>query len=61
MRLFAEVSKNAFKRLGVAELGRLQLLVKAHDYAYGRKAARSKKKLLSEINNAIYKAEEEDR
>lgn len=61
VRLLDEVSRRGFKRLGVAELRRLQSLVEARDYAHSRKAARSKKKLLSQINNAIYKAEEEGR
>lgn len=61
VRLLAEVSKSGFKRLSLPELRRLQSLVEEHDYAHSRKAARSKKKLLSQINNAIYKAEEEGR
>lgn len=58
VRLLDEVSRRGLKRLGVAELRRLQSLVEARDYGHSRKAARSKKKLLSQINNAIYKAEE---
>ena len=61
VRLLAEVSKSGFKRLGLAELKRLQSLVEAYDYSHSRRAARSKKKLLTQINNAIYKAEEEGR
>ena len=61
VRLLDEVSRRGFKRLGLADLKRLQSLVEAHDYGHSRRAARSKKKLLSQINNAIYKAEEEGR
>ena len=61
VRLLAEVSKRGFKRLSLAELRRLQSLVEARDYSHSKKAARSKKKILSQINNAIYKAEEEGR
>ncbi len=61
VRLLDEVSRRGFKRLGLADLKRLQSLVEVHDYGHSRRAARSKKKLLSQINNAIYKAEEEGR
>ena len=61
VRLLDEVSRRGFKRLGLADLKRLQSLVEARDYGHSRRAARSKKKLLSQINNAIYKAEEEGR
>lgn len=61
IRLLAEVSRHGLGHLGVGELRRLQSLVGAHDYGHSRKAARSKKRLLSQINGAIYKAEEKGR
>lgn len=61
VRLLAEVSRRGLKHLGLGELKRLQSLVEAHDYGHSRKAARSKKRLLSQINTAIYKAEEGSR
>ena len=61
VRMLAEVSRRGLGHLGVGELRRLQSLVEAHDYGHSRKAARSKKRLLSQINSAIYKAEERGR
>ena len=61
VRLLAEVQRRGLKRMGIEELKRLQALVEAHDYGHNRRATRSKKRLLSQINSAIYKAEEEGR
>ncbi len=51
-------SKHAFNQLSLDELKRLQLLVEKKDYSYSKKAEKSKKKLLRNINARIYELEE---
>ena len=55
IKLLNEISKNKFKNLSLKHLIRLQELVEKKDYSHDRKANRSKKKLLTQINVEIYK------
>ena len=55
IKLLNEISKNKFKNLSLEQLIRLQELVEKKDYSHDRKANRSKKKLLTQINVEIYK------
>ena len=58
IKLLNEVSKNRFKNFSVEQLIRLQELVEKKDYTNQKKAAKSKKKLLSQINVEIYKRDD---
>ena len=55
LKLLSEISKNKFKNLSLEQLKRLQKLVEKKDYTNQKKANKSKKKLLSQINVEIYK------
>ena len=55
IKLLEEVSKNKFKNFTLEQLIRLQELVKKNDYSNEKKANKSKKKLLNQINVEIYK------
>ena len=55
IKLLNEISKNKFKNLSLEQLIRLQELVEKKDYSQDKKANRSKKKLLTQINVEIYK------
>ena len=55
IKLLEEVSKNKYKNFSLEQLIRLQELVEKKDYAHDKKANKSKKKLLSQINVEIYK------
>jgi len=55
IKLLEEVSKNKFKNFTLEQLIRLQELVEKKDYSNQKKANKSKKKLLSQINVEIYK------
>tara|TARA_B100001179_G_scaffold207343_1_gene171796 strand:- start:205 stop:432 length:228 start_codon:yes stop_codon:yes gene_type:complete len=55
IKLLNEVSENKFKNLSLEQLKRLQELVEKKDYTNQKKANKSKKKLLSQINVEIYK------
>ena len=55
IKLLNEVYKNKFKNLSLEQLKRLQELVEKKDYTNQKKANKSKKKLLSQINVEIYK------
>jgi len=55
IKLLEEVSKNKFKNFTLEQLIRLQELVKKKDYSDEKKANKSKKKLLNQINVEIYK------
>ena len=55
IKLLNEVSKNKFKNFSLEQLIRLQELLEKKDYTNQKKAAKSKKKLLSQINVEIYK------
>ena len=55
IKFLEEVSKNKFKNFTLEQLIRLQELVEKKDYSNQKKANKSKKKLLSQINVEIYK------
>ena len=55
IKLLEEVSKNKFKNFTLEQLIRLQELVEKKDYSDEKKANKSKKKLLKQINVEIYK------
>ena len=58
IKLLSEISKNKFKNLSLEQLKRLQKLVEKKDYTNQKKANKSKKKLLSQINVEIYKRDD---
>ena len=58
IKLLNEISKNRFKNFSLEQLIRLQELLEKKDYANQKKAAKSKKKLLSQINVEIYKRDD---
>ena len=58
IKLLEEVSKNKFKNFTLEQLIRLQELVEKKDYSNQKKANKSKKKLLSQINVEIYKRDD---
>ena len=58
INLLNEVSKNKFKNFSLEQLIRLQELVEKKDYTNQKKAAKSKKKLLNQINVEIYKRDD---
>jgi|TARA_B100001750_G_C15328362_1_gene505920 hypothetical protein len=58
IKLLSEVSKNKFKNFSLEQLIRLQELVEKKDYSNQKKANKSKKKLLSQINVEIYKRDD---
>ena len=55
IKLLEEVLKNKFKNFSLEQLIRLQELVEKKDYGHDKKANKSKKKLLAQINVEIYK------
>ena len=55
IKLLEEVLKNKFKNFTLEQLIRLQELVEKKDYSNEKKANKSKKKLLAQINVEIYK------
>ena len=58
IKLLNEISKNRFKYFSLEQLIRLQELLEKKDYTNQKKAAKSKKKLLSQINVEIYKRDD---
>ena len=55
IKFLEEVSKNKFKNFTLEQLIRLQELLEKKDYGHDKKAEKSKKKLLRQINVEIYK------
>ena len=55
IKLLEEVSKKHVKNLSLKQLIRLQELLEKKDYSHEKKANKSKKKLLTQINVEIYK------
>ena len=55
IKFLEEISKNKFKYFTLEQLIRLQELVEKKDYSNEKKANKSKKKLLTQINVEIYK------
>ncbi len=58
IKLLNEVFKNKFKNFSLEQLIRLQELLEKRDYGNQKKADKSKKKLLSQINVEIYKRDD---
>ena len=58
IKLLNEVYKNKFKNFSLEQLIRLQELLEKRDYSNQKKADKSKKKLLSQINVEIYKRDD---
>jgi len=58
VKLLNEVYKNKFKNFSLEQLIRLQELLEKRDYSNQKKADKSKKKLLSQINVEIYKRDD---
>ena len=58
IKLLSEVYKNKFKNFSLEQLIRLQELLEKRDYSNQKKADKSKKKLLSQINVEIYKRDD---
>ena len=58
IKLLEEVYKNKFKNFTLEQLIRLQELVEKKDYSNEKKANKSKKKLLTQINVEIYKRDD---
>ena len=58
IKLLEEVSKKQVKNLSLKQLIRLQELLEKKDYSHEKKANKSKKKLLSQINVEIYKRDD---
>ena len=58
IKLLDEVSKNKFKNFSLEQLIRLQELLEKKDYSHEKKANKSKKKLLKQINVEIYKRDD---
>ena len=58
IKLLNEVKKNKLKNFSLEQLVRLQELLEKKDYSNQKSAAKSKKKLLSQINVEIYKRDD---
>ena len=58
IKLLNEVTKNKLKNFSLEQLVRLQELLEKKDYSDQKKANRSKKKLLKDINVEIYKRDD---
>ena len=58
IKLLNEVLKNKFKNFSLEQLIRLQELLEKKDYTNQKKAEKSKKKLLNQINVEIYKRDD---
>ena len=58
IKLLNEISKNRFKNFSLEQLIRLQELLDKKEYTNQKKAAKSKTKLLRQINVDIYKRDD---
>jgi len=58
VELLNVVANKGLKTLTIDELKKLQILVEKKDYSHNKKAHKSKMKLLTRINVAIYESEE---
>ena len=58
INLLDEVQKNKFNNLTLEQLIRLHELVEKKDYSHEKKANKSKRKLLKEINIEIYRRDD---
>ena len=60
VKLLDEFSKNKLKNFSLEQLIRLQELLEKKDYSHEKKAEKSKKKLLSQINVEIYNRDDSE-
>ena len=58
IKLLDEVTRNKFQNLSLEQLIRFQELLQKKDYIHEKKADKSKKKLLTQINVEIYKRDD---
>ena len=58
IKLLNEVQKNKFNNLTLEQLIRLEEIVEKKDYTHEKKANKSKRKLLKEINIEIYRRDD---
>ena len=58
IKLLDEVAKNKFRNFSLEQLIRLQELVEKKDYGNEKKAQKSKRSLLKQINIEIYKRDD---
>ena len=58
IKLLDEVAKNKFRNFRLEQLIRLQELVEKKDYGNEKKAQKSKRSLLKQINIEIYKRDD---
>ena len=58
IKLLNEVQKNKFNNLTLEQLIRFEELVEKKDYTHEKKANKSKRKLLKEINIEIYRRDD---
>ena len=58
IKLLDEVAKNKFRNFSLEQLIRLQELVEKKDYGNEKKAQKSKRNLLKQINVEIYKRDD---
>ena len=58
IKLLDEVAKNKFMNFSLEQLIRLQELIEKKDYGNEKKAKKSKRNLLKQINIEIYKRDE---
>ena len=58
IKLLDEVAKNKFRNFSLEQLIRLQELIEKKDYGNEKKAKKSKRNLLKQINVEIYKRDD---
>ena len=58
VKLLDEVAKNKFMNFSIEQLIRLEELIKKKDYGNEKKAKKSKRNLLKQINIEIYKRDD---
>ena len=58
IKLLDEVAKNKFRNFSLEQLIRLQELIEKKDYGNEKKAKKSKRNLLKQINIEIYKRDD---
>ena len=58
IKLLDEVTRNKYQNFSLQQLIRLQELLQKKDYSHDKKADKSKKKLLNQINVEIYKRDD---
>ena len=58
IKLLDDVAKNKFRNISLEQLIRLQELIEKKDYGNEKKAQKSKRNLLKQINIEIYKRDD---